>query len=146
MENQENKTIIQYKHTFNHPVNRVFRAFLEAASVKLWFGPKEFSIGAVELEPEVGGRLSIEMISPRGDVFWMKGVFTDITEDAKIVYDAVYEPDIPNLGDYRVSYFFKAGDQQTEVTVVQEIYRVINPEGRTKGWVDGFTKLEAVLG
>ncbi|HYG16806.1 MAG TPA: SRPBCC domain-containing protein [Bacteroidia bacterium] len=141
----ENKTIIQYKHTFKHPVGKVFRAFLEAASVKLWFGPKEFSIGTVELEPKVGGNLSIEMISPRGDVFWMKGLFTEITEDYKIVYDAVYEPDVPNLGNYRVSYLFKAGGQQTEVTVVQEIYKVINPEGRTKGWEDGFAKLEAIL-
>lgn len=143
---EKNNTIIQCKRVFKHPVHRVFGAFLDPEKVKLWFGPKEFSIGKVNLNPEVNGALEIEMITPKNDVLWVKGVYTEIVPETRIAYTFIYEPDGPNLGKTLVTVHFKAvSDLETEVQLVHTIYKTINPEGRAKGWEAGFDKLEILL-
>jgi uncharacterized protein YndB with AHSA1/START domain len=145
MENQENKTIIQYRRTFHHAIERVFEAFLDPAQVKVWFGPKEFSIGKVKLTPEPGGNIDIEMITPNGAVLWAKGIYREIIPLEKISYTFSYVPDGPGLGESLVSFYFTAKGNETEVALVHEIYKTINPEGRTKGWEDGFDKMDLLL-
>lgn len=145
MENQENKTIIQTRRTFGHTVDKVFEAFLDPAQVKVWFGPKEFSIGQVILAPEAGGNIEIEMITPKGDILWVKGTYVEIIPLKKIAYTFTYVPDGPNLGKSLVNFYFTGNGNETTVALVHEIYKTINPEGRAKGWEDGFDKLERLL-
>lgn len=139
------KTIITCKRNFRHPVAKVFSAFLDAGKVKQWFGPKEFSIGEVHLQPEVNGQLEIEMITPRGDKLWVKGTYTAIVPNEKIEYTFVYVPDMPNLGETLVTIHFSDIGSGTEATLIHTIYKPINPDGRTKGWEDGFDKMEKLL-
>lgn len=139
------KTIITCKRHFKHPVAKVFGAFLDAEKVKQWFGPKEFSIGEVHLQPHVNGSLEIEMITPRGDKLWVKGAYTAIVPNEKIEYTFVYVPDMPNLGETLVTVHFSDIDGGTEATLIHTIYKTINPDGRAKGWEDGFDKMEKLL-
>ena len=142
---EKSNTIIQCKRHFHHPVKKVFNAFLDPLSIKAWFGPKEFLIGNVTVAAEVNGRLEIEMITPKNDVLWVKGTYTEIIADRKIAYTFKYEPDGPNLGVTLVTIYFKGNNIGTEVTLIQTIYKTINPEGRAKGWEAGFDKLETLL-
>lgn len=142
---EENKTIITCKRTFPHSTEKVFSAFLDAGKVKQWFGPKEFSIGEVNIDPVTGGKLSIEMITPKGDVLWIRGTYTSIEEGQSIAYTFVYEPDLPGLGETQVTFHFTAVETGTEVSLVHTIYKHINAAGRAKGWEDGFDKMEQLL-
>jgi uncharacterized protein YndB with AHSA1/START domain len=142
---EQDNTVIQCKRTFRHPVKKVFEAFLDPQKVKQWFGPKEFSIGSVNLTPVVNGILEIEMITPKNDVLWVKGNYTEIIPETRIAYTFIYEPDAPGLGKTLVTIHFTSKGAETEVTLVHTIYKTINPEGRTKGWEAGFDKLEAIL-
>lgn len=141
----ENKTIISCKRVFAQPVAKVFGVFLDAAKVKQWFGPKEFSIGEVFIEPVVSGRIEIEMITPKGDILRVRGIYTTIETDATIAYTFRYEPDMPGLGETLVTFHFGRVEAGTEVSLVHTIYKPINPAGRTKGWEDGFDKMEKLL-
>lgn len=143
---EQDTTIIQCKRAFRQPVQKVFSYFLDPAMVKQWFGPKEFSIGRVNLEPKVGGHLEIEMITPKKDVLWVKGSYTEILANKKIAYTFIYEPDGPNLGETLVTIHFKViKSDETEVQLIHTIYKTINPEGRAKGWEAGFDKMEVLL-
>jgi uncharacterized protein YndB with AHSA1/START domain len=143
---EHDTTIIQCKRAFRHPRQRVFGYFLDPTMVRQWFGPKEFSIGQVILEPKVGGTLEIEMITPKKDVLWVKGSYTEIVANEKIAYTFVYEPDGPNLGKTLVTINFRAvNDSETEVQLIHTIYKTINPEGRAKGWEAGFDKMEILM-
>lgn len=137
----ENKTIITCKRVFPFSNEKVFSAFLDAGKVKQWFGPKEFSIGEVHLEPVVGGKLSIEMITPKGDILWVRGTYTAIEDNRTISYTFTYEPDMPGLGETLVTFHFTAINDGTEVSLIHTIYKEINPAGRAKGWEDGFDKM-----
>ncbi|MCF8451467.1 MAG: SRPBCC domain-containing protein, partial [Taibaiella sp.] len=127
------------------PVSKVFQAFLDPAAVKQWFGPYAFSIGEVILDARVNGVLEIEMIAPNGQTLWVKGAYTEIVPLQRIGYTFSYVPDMPGLGETLVTTHFLARDQETEVTIIHTIYKTINPEGRAKGWVDGFAKMEQLL-
>lgn len=142
---EQNTTIINCKRHFRHPVTKVFGAFLDPGKVKQWFGPKEFSIGDVQITPTVNGDVAIEMISPRGDVLWVRGRYTSILPDSKIEYTFVYEPDMPGLGETLVTIHFTADTNGTEVSLIHTIYKPINAQGRAKGWEDGFDKMEQLL-
>jgi uncharacterized protein YndB with AHSA1/START domain len=141
---QTDKTIIHCNRVFKHPVEKVFEAFLNPLHVKEWFGPKEITIGQVMLSPVVGGNLDIEMITSTG-VFWVKGIFREIVLHKKISYAYQYVPDISGLGESLVSFYFSSHKNETEIELVQEIYKSINAEGRTRGWEGGFDKMEIFL-
>ena len=141
---QTDKTIIHCKRVFKHPVEKVFDAFLNPLHVKEWFGPKEITIGQVMLSPVVGGNLDIEMITSTG-VLWVKGIFREIVLHKKISYAYHYVPDASGLGESLVSFYFSSNENETEIELVQEIYKSINAEGRTKGWEGGFDKMEIFL-
>jgi uncharacterized protein YndB with AHSA1/START domain len=143
---EKDTTIIQCRRTFRHPVQKVFGYFLDPVMVKQWFGPKEFSIGQINLEPKAGGHLEIEMITPKNEVLWVKGTYTEIVANEKIAYTFMYEPDGPNLGQTLVTIHFRnMSDRETDVQLIHTIYKTINPEGRAKGWEAGFDKLETLL-
>ena len=141
---QKDKTIIHCKRVFKHPVEKVFDAFLNPLHVKEWFGPKEITIGQVMLSPVVGGNLDIEMITPTG-VLWVKGIFREIVLHKKISYAYHYVPDASGLGESLVSFYFSSNENETEIELVQEIYKSVNAEGRTRGWEGGFDKMEIFL-
>jgi uncharacterized protein YndB with AHSA1/START domain len=141
---QTDKTIIHCKRIFKHPVEKVFDAFLNPLHIKEWFGPKEITIGQVMLSPVAGGNLDIEMISPTG-VLWVKGIFREIVLHKKISYTYHYVPDASGLGESLVSFYFSSYENKTEIELVQEIYKSVKVEGRTKGWEGGFDKMEIFL-
>jgi uncharacterized protein YndB with AHSA1/START domain len=141
---QRDKTIIRCKRTFRHPVEKVFDAFLHPEHLKEWFGPKEVTIGQVMLLPVIGGKLDIEMITPTG-VLWVKGIFREIDLYKKISYSYHYVPDASGLGESLVNFYFSGYENQTEIELVQEIYKPVKAEGRTKGWEGGFDKMELFL-
>jgi uncharacterized protein YndB with AHSA1/START domain len=138
-------TIINCRKVFAHPVNKVFQAFLDPAAVKQWFGPFAFTIGNVLLDARINGALEIEMIAPNGQTLWVKGTYTEIVPLVRIAYTFSYEPDTPGLGQTLVTIHFQARGPETEVTIIHTIYKTINPEGRSKGWEDGFAKMELLL-
>jgi uncharacterized protein YndB with AHSA1/START domain len=138
------KTIIHCKRVFKHPVKKVFEAFLNPLHLKEWFGPKEIIVGQVILSPVVGGNLDIEMISPTG-IFWVRGIFREIILHKKISYDYHYAPDVSGFGESLVNFYFSGNENETEIELVQEIYKSIDADGRTKGWEGGFDKLKIFL-
>lgn len=141
---KKDKTIITTKRVFNYSVEKVFEAFLNPLHIKEWFGPKEFTNGRVMLTPEAGGNIDIEMITPKGTI-WMKGVFTEIILYKKIEYRFRYVPDTPDVGESLVCFYFSSNGNETEVELVQTIFKFIGTEGRTKGWEAGFDKIEILL-
>ncbi|MES2701834.1 MAG: SRPBCC domain-containing protein [Bacteroidota bacterium] len=140
----QDKTIIRCSRTFGHPVSKVYEAFVNPALVQQWYGPKEFTIGTVNIVPEVNGSLEIELVTPKGTL-WVKGIFTEMIPGVRLAYTFVYEPDMPNLGRTLVTIHFKEQGTATEVELIHTIYKTINPGGRTKGWETGFDKMEQIL-
>ena len=97
------------------------------------------------MEPIVGGRFDIELISEKFGSLWTRGFFKEIQPNRKLVYTFIFDPDLTLAGDSVVTVDFVEGDHGTEVTVLQVLEKVIDPTGRTQGWKDLLDKLDELL-
>lgn len=67
------------------PRSAVFKAWIDADTLSLWWGPRGFSNPVCEIEARPGGQIRIDMQSPDGTIYPMKGVYQEINEPARIV-------------------------------------------------------------
>ncbi|MBP6638673.1 MAG: SRPBCC domain-containing protein [Bacteroidia bacterium] len=139
------RSMVRCQKTFNHPVNKVFEAFLDPTLLCKWYGPRFAYVGELFVEPIVGGRFDIELISEKFGSLWTRGFFKEIQPNRKLVYTFIFDPDLTLAGDSVVTVDFVEGDHGTEVTVLQVLEKVIDPTGRTQGWKDLLDKLDELL-
>jgi uncharacterized protein YndB with AHSA1/START domain len=139
------RSMVRCQKTFKHPVTKVFEAFLNPVLLCQWYGPRYTEVGELFVEPIVGGRFDVELISERFGSLWTRGFFKEISPNRKLVYTFIFDPDITAAGDSVVTVNFEEGLEGTEVTVLQVLEKIIDPTGRTEGWRDLLDKLEELL-
>lgn len=141
----EKTTMVRLERQFSHPAARVFNAFLEPETLPKWYGPRFATVGATVVEPVVGGRFDVELLSDRFGSMWVKGHFKEIKPYDRLVFTFIFDPDPSDAGDSVVTVEFKEQQGQTQVVLLQVLGRPIDPRGRTEGWTDIFDKLDAFL-
>ncbi|HEY9085935.1 MAG TPA: SRPBCC domain-containing protein [Candidatus Tyrphobacter sp.] len=73
---------------FDAPRDLVFRVWTDPAHVARWWGPKDFTNPRCELDVRPGGAIHIDMRSPDGTVYPMKGVFAEIVAPERLVFSS----------------------------------------------------------
>ena len=141
----EMRSMVRCQKVFKHPVNKVFEAFLNPVLLCQWYGPRYAEVGELFVEPVVGGRFDVELISERFGSLWTRGFFKEITQNRKLVYTFIFDPDLTAAGDSVVTVEFVERTEGTEVTVLQVLEKIIDPTGRTQGWIDLLDKLDEML-
>ena len=146
MEEQvKDKTLIRLKRKFTSPVKPLFEAFLSAEEFREWFSPPGFEAGNFTIDPVVGGDYNCEFLKQNVHVLTIKGKYIIIERYKKISFTLMYDPDVSSIGQCNVHLIFDEKEDHTEIILLQEIYRTIDAEGRTKGWEFMFTNLENIL-
>ena len=150
---------VRVERTFNAPTSKVWMLWTNAESIKKWWSPKDFTAPVVENDFSVGGKFLLSMKSPKGEMFWNAGHYTDITPMKKIVsqlyfYDdkgnMIKGSDIPVPGKWpdslEVVVQFKDIDgTQTTVTVEEKGIPLIMKPFSVMGWKQQLDKFEALL-
>jgi len=158
--------IFELKRAFDAPRALVFDAWVNPKHMARWWGPLEFENPVCQLDPQPGGAFRIVMRGPDGGDNPMKGhylevtpherlVFTDdLSEESEAWHDLVY-PDRdrsqPNPGVVALtSLSFTESAGKTEMTVLMTFDSAWTHNhhvrvGMTQGWLESFTKLEALL-
>jgi uncharacterized protein YndB with AHSA1/START domain len=139
------KTMVRCQRAIPHPANKVFEAFLNPAILRQWYGPRNTTVGDLQVEPYVGGRFDIELISERFGRLWVRGFFKEITPYSQLCYSFIFDPDLTAAGDSLVTVSLQENEGNTEVNVVQTLEKAIDPTGRTQGWQDILDNLTALL-
>lgn len=126
------------------PVAEVFAAWASAKALAAWFAPMAVRKPDVELDFRVGGRYSIRMPLPEGQVFTTTGVFEEIITNKKIVMtwrcDAFPDPET------RVSVQFLSNKESTTVRVQHDVFE--SPDtcaNHRHGWQLCLAELKALL-
>ena len=124
----------------------VFKAFSDSSELVKWWGPKGFTTPSLEFQPRVGESYRIEMQPPKGDPFYLTGVFREVDPPARLAYTFVWEPPDPDDVETLVTLSFRDLDESTEVDFTQgpfktEARRVLHRDG----WTDSFDKLERLV-
>lgn len=105
---------------FDAPRRLVWQAWTEPDRFKLWWGPKDFTSPACQIDLRIGGRYLFCMRSPEGQEYWSTGVYTEIVPLERLVYTDSFSDPKGNV--VPASYYGMEGSLPLEfrVTVVLE--------------------------
>jgi uncharacterized protein YndB with AHSA1/START domain len=133
------------------PPDRVFRAWLDPAQLKQWWGPRGFTNPVCEVDPTVGGRMRIVMRGPDGTDYPMSATFRAIEPDRRLVFVAVAED---AAGDALLESFtevlFEAHGDKTRLTVETSAVGLAPVaadmlRGMEEGWSGSLDRLAALI-
>ena len=77
---------VTIRRTFDAPRALVWRAWTDPKMMAQWFGPRMFTTPVCELDVRVGGALRIVMRGPDGSEYPMKGIFTEVVPEERLVF------------------------------------------------------------
>ena len=152
---EDTKKELTLERTFDAPRNLVFKAWMDPELVAQWWGPQGFTAPVCELDPKVGGKITIVMedsvgLIAKGSRYPMTGEFKEIDKPKKIVFtsEAIMndKPIITNL----VTVTFTEQDSKT-VMNVHVVVTHAEPEaamalqGMEMGWNQQLDKLREFL-
>jgi len=81
--------------TFNAPRALMWKVWTDPEHVMQWWGPNGFSNSSCESELQVGGRFHLNMCAPDGNSYPCKGIYREIKEPERIVYDSTADESHP---------------------------------------------------
>lgn len=144
---------------FDAPRERVWKTWADPERMKLWWGPKGFTVPACKIDFRVGGVYLNCMRSPEGKDYWSTGVYREIVEPERIVCTDCFADEKGNV--VPATYYGMSSDFPLEMLVTATFEE---DEGRTKftlrhvgipagadqdgarhGWSESFDKLVEVL-
>jgi uncharacterized protein YndB with AHSA1/START domain len=138
-------TNLRITRLLDAPRALVFRAFMEPDQAARWWSPGGFHtpLASVVIEPRVGGRYELDMVSPDGEAMPMRQEIVELVEDELLVLRMPAMPDL-GLPEATVTRLeLSDADAGTRLLVVAGPY----PEGldAETGWGQSLDKLERVL-
>jgi uncharacterized protein YndB with AHSA1/START domain len=133
---------VRLHRVFKAPVERVYRAFLDADAMAKWLPPHGFTCHVDHLDARVGGtyRMSFSNFSS-GQRHGFGGEYKELLLNERIRYtDRFEDPNLP--GEITATITFKSVSCGTEVHIVQEgLPDLIPLEGCYLGWQDSLNQL-----
>lgn len=134
------------------PREAVFRAWTEAAALRLWWGPAGFTNPLCRIDPRPGGRLRIVMRAPDGTEHPLRGVFREVAPPERITLTLLAEDGRGDpLLECVARAWFDPDGEGTRLTV-QAHGSGLSPaappmlEGMEEGWAQSLERLAALLG
>lgn len=140
------KNKVYISRTFQHPVEKVFEAFINPEWIKNWWGPANVLTVNVDVDLKIGGKYMFGMQKQNGELFQITGEYKDIVPNELLVFSSVYE-NLPSPPPESIVIIkFKSLETGTEVSLVQE-FEIAPPdfENRTKSWEAMLGRIEKLL-
>jgi uncharacterized protein YndB with AHSA1/START domain len=137
-----NTSTIRLHRVLKAPVDRVYRAFLDAGAVAKWFPPNGFTCQVHHLEAAVGGTYKMSFTNfTTGKSQGFGGEYVELVPNERIRYtDRFDDPNLP--GDMHTTVTLKKVSVGTELNIVQEgVPAVIPAEACYLGWQETLTQL-----
>ncbi len=82
-------------HTFKAPRALVWQAWTDPKHITQWWGPKGFANSSCAIDLRAGGEFNLLMCAPDGKTYPCKGIYREITEPVRIVYDSTADESHP---------------------------------------------------
>ncbi len=136
----------------NAPRNVVYNAWVNPVELAKWWGPRGFTTGLTETDPQAGGKLTIEMLG-QGYKNMVTGVFLEVIPQQKIIYTTSAFADtqgVDTLKGYNEIKFEDYGKGKTKLTIYASIVKApaelqAAMDGMNEGWSQSIDKLSEVV-
>ncbi len=151
-------TPIKTEVLINSSIATLWEAFSEPDIVLKWWGPKNYSSPACEIDFRVGGKYLFAMEDQDGNINYNTGTYQEIQPGRKIVYTdsfgdengTIVSPSVYGLTNYPneclITVYFSNHDGQTVLSITQS--GITDPEVRDNvrsSWQESLTKLKDLL-
>ncbi|MDR3370992.1 SRPBCC family protein [Rhodoferax sp.] len=137
---------IQLHRVLRAPVERVYRAFLNADAMAKWMPPYGFTCQVDHMDARVGGSYKMSFTNFKtGKGHSFGGAYLELVPDRKICYtDKFDDPNLP--GDMKTTVSFKPVLCGTEMSITQEgVPEVIPVEMCYLGWQESLAQLATLV-
>ncbi|MDP1713426.1 MAG: SRPBCC domain-containing protein [Anaerolineales bacterium] len=151
--NQLEEGQIKVSHTFDAPLEMLWKAWTEPEHFMRWYGPKGFTAPTCEIDLREGGRHLWSMQSPDGRKMYFTGNYKEVQPMTRLVYtdsmsDAngnVMSAEMMGMPEgapvtMDVIVTFEHADGKTTITVSH-----VGQGDAGTGWKQAFDKLEDML-
>jgi uncharacterized protein YndB with AHSA1/START domain len=136
---------------FDAPRALVFRAWTDPKMMAKWWAPKHFTNPVCEVDMRIGGALRIVMRGPDGSEHPMKGVFTEVVKNERIVFTNIAVDAAGNhLLEGKTVVTFEDIGGKTKMTLHTRAAGKVPQAafmlgGMEQGWTESIDKLEELL-
>lgn len=137
---------IKLYRVFNAPIERVYKAFLDADALVKWLPPNGFTATVHHAEYRVGGTYRMSFTNfTTGTRQYFGGEYRELVPNERIRYtDRFEDPSLP--GEMHTTVTLRRVSVGTEVTIVQEgVPEVIPPEACHLGWQQSLNQLAMLV-
>ena len=130
--------------TFNAPRTLVFQAWTDPKHLAQWWGPRGFTTEIREMDVKPGGAWRYIMHGPDGNKYPFDGVFVEIVEPERLVFDGSIHASPEQRVWTEVTFADRKGT--TEITV-RQLYSFESDatRGASIGWNQQFDRLQEYL-
>ena len=145
------KKTVTLSRVVDAPRNTVWKAWVDARQLALWWGPKQFTNPVCELDLRRGGRIRIVMKAPDGTEYPMSGVFQEIVPRERLVFTAAAEDANGAVHlecDTTVTFADQRGKTKVTVKVIGVGRSPAAPTmlgGMKEGWTQSFVRMAELL-
>ena len=141
---QPQTTSLQISRIFAAPREKVFRAWTDPKTLKLWFGPPGYKTTSAEVDLRLGGGFRLTLQKPNGDTVSAFGTFREIRPSERLVCS--WNWDYNDIGETILTLEFRDAGGETELILSHERFPTIEQrDGHNTGWTGCFDKLEEFL-
>ncbi len=135
---------LRITRTLNAPQERVFAAWTDPAQLARWWGPKSFTLPAMEADIRPGGQWRACIRSPEGQDHWMGGTYKEIDPPERLVFSFAWEE--PDALDTLITVTLKADGARTRLTFHQTPFRTTESrDSHMGGWTSCLERLDDFL-
>lgn len=151
---QSSDTQLEIRRVFAAPREKVFRAWTERQALEQWMCRDETThdVQYTALDVRVGGRYSMNIRTPAGELHVLEGTYREVRPPEKLVFTwrwkktPVREGELSDSGETLITVEFLERGGATEVVLRHELPASAGPrESYEKGWSGCFDVLAKVL-
>jgi len=129
------------RRTFAVAPQKVWRAWIDAAALRIWFGQADAPGWQAEMDVRAGGRYRLVMQGPRGNYYEARGVYREVVEGRRLVFTWAWQEGADAV-EALITVGLKAVDGGTELDFTLD--PVVDPRERD-AWRADFKRLAVLL-
>ena len=131
--------------TLDAPRNHVWRLFTDPEHASQWWGPKNFTLSALQMDQRVGGRWRAVIRSPEGQELPQSGVYREIVPPERLAFTFTWESEGPE-SEMLCTFTFHERGTKTEMTFRKGPFATAEShDSERDGWNECFDRLVEYL-
>ena len=128
------------RRSYPVPPPAVWRAWVDAAVLRVWFGQADAPEWSAQMDVRVGGRYRLRMRGPDGRYYEAHGTYRELIPGSKLVFTWTWKEGVDS--EALITVLLKQAGEGTELEFALD--PVVDPRERD-AWRADFKRLDALL-